>query len=248
MARWTRRVGIFTAALVAVGIVTGVVFWRQLGVMQSQLDVMETDKRPWIRATVSLADPVIIREWGGSKGIKGIGLNLSFSLRNFGSAPAVNIRLGPGIAVHPGNPRRAELGTVEDDACAQTRNEAIDNRIGGFAIFPDSEEMIKTVPVSINGNPLFSDNNRQLFAVLGCIDYSCGAARYGQTGYRFLLGENVSNRVLGVLFRQGTPHLYEEAPSPELLKQGFPAAPPNEMRLSPSQFVFREEDSGNYAK
>jgi hypothetical protein len=38
MARWTRRVGVFTAALVFVAIVTGVIFWRQLGVMQGQLD------------------------------------------------------------------------------------------------------------------------------------------------------------------------------------------------------------------
>jgi hypothetical protein len=39
MARWTRRVGIFTAALVAVGVVTGLIFWRQLSEMhQATID------------------------------------------------------------------------------------------------------------------------------------------------------------------------------------------------------------------
>ena len=34
MARWTRHVGIFTFALVGVSIVTAVIFWEQLSVMQ----------------------------------------------------------------------------------------------------------------------------------------------------------------------------------------------------------------------
>jgi hypothetical protein len=42
LARWTRYVGIFTAALVLVGIVTGIIFWRQLNVMQGQLDEMHS--------------------------------------------------------------------------------------------------------------------------------------------------------------------------------------------------------------
>ena len=42
MARWTRRVGLFTLALVIVGVVTGGIFWRQLNVMQGQLDEMRS--------------------------------------------------------------------------------------------------------------------------------------------------------------------------------------------------------------
>jgi hypothetical protein len=41
MARWTRHVGLFTGALVVVGIVTAIIFWRQLNVMQSQLGAMK---------------------------------------------------------------------------------------------------------------------------------------------------------------------------------------------------------------
>jgi hypothetical protein len=43
MARWTRHVGLFTLALVMVGIVTAVIFGRQLSVMQGQLDEMRVD-------------------------------------------------------------------------------------------------------------------------------------------------------------------------------------------------------------
>ncbi len=43
LARWTRHVGLFTGALVLVGIVTAVIFSRQLNVMQGQLDEMRTD-------------------------------------------------------------------------------------------------------------------------------------------------------------------------------------------------------------
>src|SRR5271165_6385096 len=48
MARWTRHVGLFTGALVVVGVITAVIFWRQLNDMQSQLDEMKVDRRPWV--------------------------------------------------------------------------------------------------------------------------------------------------------------------------------------------------------
>jgi hypothetical protein len=41
MAQWTRRVGWFTGALVVVSVVTACIFWRQLNVMQRQLDDAE---------------------------------------------------------------------------------------------------------------------------------------------------------------------------------------------------------------
>jgi hypothetical protein len=59
MARWTRRVGIFTAALGAVAVITAVIFGKQLGVMQGQLDEMKTasaDAKAAIEATNRLAD------------------------------------------------------------------------------------------------------------------------------------------------------------------------------------------------
>jgi hypothetical protein len=48
IASWTARVGWFTAALVAVSIVTALIFQGQLNVMQGQLDAMKRDQAPYI--------------------------------------------------------------------------------------------------------------------------------------------------------------------------------------------------------
>jgi hypothetical protein len=50
MARWTRRVGWFTGALVVVSAVTACIFWRQLNVMQDQFDEMRSPsaERPYL--------------------------------------------------------------------------------------------------------------------------------------------------------------------------------------------------------
>jgi hypothetical protein len=48
MAIWTRRVGLFTGALVVVGGVTACIFEQQLGVMKNTLDELQSEKRPWI--------------------------------------------------------------------------------------------------------------------------------------------------------------------------------------------------------
>ncbi len=97
MARWTRRVGLFTAALVAVGIVTAVIFGWQLTVMQGQLNVMETDKRPWLGVQLSL-DKIKLTDWDNSKGINAF---LNIDVKNYGGSPAVNTLVIPEIKEHP---------------------------------------------------------------------------------------------------------------------------------------------------
>lgn len=80
-ARWTRRVGIFTAALVAVGIVTGGIFWRQLNVMQGQLDEMQAARRPWLTVHVNIAGPLII--------LPRPHIDIDFTITNIGQSPAM---------------------------------------------------------------------------------------------------------------------------------------------------------------
>ena len=53
MARWTGVVGIFTAALAVISLVTAVIFWRQLSVMQGQLDITK-------RALVAVERPILL--------------------------------------------------------------------------------------------------------------------------------------------------------------------------------------------
>ena len=82
MARWTRHVGLFTGALVAVGIVTAVIFLRQLNVMQGQLDEMKVEQRPWVYAdSPRLTDVIRINEVGLWT------LHLKFGVYNVGHLP-----------------------------------------------------------------------------------------------------------------------------------------------------------------
>jgi hypothetical protein len=48
MAEWTRRVGIFAVLACVVAGLSAVIFWRQLSVMQGQLNMMEADQRRWL--------------------------------------------------------------------------------------------------------------------------------------------------------------------------------------------------------
>jgi len=120
------------------------------------------------------------------------------------------------------------------------------NPIGGIAIFPGVEAERDATP-AISGPNLFEHDKRELFAVLGCISYSYAGDKHGETGFRFMLGQVVDGKVIGVLFREGNP--WPTVPiSPELLARGFPRESPKEERVSADQFYFKEEDAGNYAK
>jgi len=57
MARWTCVVGLFTGALVLVGIVTAVIFWRQFNVMQGQMDVTIVQLKPKLSFELKTAGP-----------------------------------------------------------------------------------------------------------------------------------------------------------------------------------------------
>jgi len=98
-AKATVAIAVFTAATIVIGSLqfcalhnTDEKIGKQIAVMGSQLNVMENDKRPWVEACISLADPVRITEWNGSKGI---GVHLKFVIKNYGQSPAINIRINP---------------------------------------------------------------------------------------------------------------------------------------------------------
>jgi hypothetical protein len=84
MARWTRNVGLFTLALVFIGIITAVIFKRQLDTMQGQLNAMEADQRPWIATTIEIASDLVI---GDSEAR----IRFKYTLENTGKSPAFNV-------------------------------------------------------------------------------------------------------------------------------------------------------------
>jgi hypothetical protein len=205
------RVEIFlTFALFVVGAGQLCVYLRQASIMDKQtqisgrqLDAMEVDKRPWIKVTVTFAEPPQLTDWGGQKGIN---VSLHFDLKNYGDSPAVNLRIESPIVVHPGNPRRSELDAPQKDACDRARAEADKNPIGGVAVFPG-----ESIPVEqgsgIGG--VYKTNGPILFSILGCVDYTYAGIRHGQTGFRMILGHVVRGQIFGIPFVEGSLQPYQ---------------------------------------
>jgi len=232
------------ASTVVVALATGAIFFVSIGqwrAIKGQLDVMEAEKRPWIRATVTAVKPVIFTDWNGSKGIN---VPIKLDLKNYGDTPAVNVRVFPQIAQHPGNPRRRELDAPQQTACDIAIGQADENTIGGIAIFPGESQPDELIS-GISG--IYKTDEPILFSVYGCVDYTYGNNRHGQTGFRMLLGRVSHGQVFGLQFIEGTP-IEDYHPSPELLAGGYPLEAPKNAQLQPSDFYFHPDDGGNYAK
>jgi len=242
-------IALFTVVAVAVGISQAIIFNRQLSAMHStdtaihkQLEVMETDKRPWLKVDVSITKPIVFNEWGGTKGIN---VPLTFNLKNYGQVPAINVRVYTLMLQYPGISRRKELDGFQKNACDEARTQADENPIGGFAIFP-SEPGSDARTIGITN--IYQTDDRILFSVFGCVDYTYGDSRHGQTGFRLRLGQDINKRELGLPFIQGTIQPYDEPISSELLAKGYPTTPPKTGYMQPGDVFFRSDEDGNYAK
>ncbi len=211
------------------------------GIASGQLEVMQNEKRPWIKVSVSTKDPLRFSEWSGDKGIL---IRLQFELKNAGDAPAVNLRVFSQIRPHPGNPKRSELDGPQNEACIQARTQADENAIGGIAIFAGDSTALEPV---VGASGIYKTNDPILFSVYGCVDYTYAGTRHRQTGYRMMLGRVITNQIHGLPFIEGIPEPYPEPIPPDLLAAGYPAKPPNIGLMQPSDFYFRPDDGGNYA-
>jgi hypothetical protein len=243
------------AGVIAVVAYTSVAAWqacltqRQLnemktasGLMKDQLDVMETDKRPWIESKVSIVDPIIFTEWAGHKGIN---LKLKFDLKNHGQVPAINLKTWTVITPHPGNDKRSKIDALQQSACDSVRKQADENSISGIAVFLGESTSVQS------GTGAMGDYDKAdpiLFSVYGCIDYTYGNARHGQTGFRMILGKVEKNLIVGLPFVEGSISERDYAPSPELLAEGYPPRAPKHGFLQSEGVIFRPDDGGNYAK
>ncbi len=91
MVRWTRNVGWFTSALVVVGVLTAIIFWHQLDVMQGQLNLMGADERPWISIeNLSISSDLSYDSAGWEFG-KRWHITLTYQLKNYGKTPATHV-------------------------------------------------------------------------------------------------------------------------------------------------------------
>jgi hypothetical protein len=234
------RFGFFVAAFTGALAIFSV--W-QLIVIHGRLEAMETDKRPWLKVDVSVNKPIIFSEWGYAKGIN---VPLTINLKNYGQVPAVNVRVWPMMLPdHPNDPDSKLLDGFQKMTCEDARASADKNPIGGLAIFPgEPSSDFRYVGI---GNAYQADD-RILFAVFGCIDYSYGEGRHGQTGFRMRLGQVINKLELGLPFIHGAIQPSDGPISPELLAKGFPTTPAKIGHIQPDDVFFRMEEGGNYAK
>jgi hypothetical protein len=179
MARWTRRVGLFTLALVLVGSITGAIFWEQLQVMQGQLDETALEQRPWIYSETPVIQSRITRNQLGWYLI-----NLKFRLHNVGHTPARFVYLTPVSAVLPdlsGIPARV------NEICGKSVGRS--NYVG-TTIFP-GQDFSYTPSVGINPSEIetaFRSRFVPNFVVLGCVIYQLPTGdKQHHTGFAYLI-------------------------------------------------------------
>ncbi len=201
MARWTRHDGLFTGTLVFVGIVTAVIFWHQLNVMQGQLDSMESEQRPWIKIDAvpgPLEVYVLPAEKDGPKG----NLDLHFTISNVGRSPALSLNLFvAGFVV--GNTTHQNPEPDRRILCDAVRNKPAKS---GTVLFPqDSVTEDTWAPNRVNNylGAGFGPTDRQymwenkeklvfVFAVYGCVDYIFGRrAAHQQTGFIYTVWQQI---------------------------------------------------------
>jgi hypothetical protein len=210
--------------------------------METQTHISKIDKRPWIKNTVTIIKPLRFFDWNYQKGID---ISLQFDLKNYGESPATNVRIGAQIVQHPGNPKRSELSVPQKKTCEAAQSEAVQNPIGGLAIFPND---LASIDQGSGLSGIYQTNEPILFAIVGCVVYTFAETEHGETGFRMILGKVKDGQIFGLPFIEGAPEPYKHPISPELLASGYPAVPPNVGLMQPGDFMFRAEDEGNYAK
>jgi hypothetical protein len=245
-ARWTEILAKWTALLAIAGILAAIFAWWTLNAIRGQLDVMEVDKRPWLRAQLSL-DKVRLVDWDG---VKGINVSLNIEIKNYGESPAVNMLVVPMIEEHPlytDKKGMEHLDIDQAESCARTAVRAAENPIGGVPVFPGDTYSGKSNP-GISGRQLYdSQRPPPWFLIYGCVNYTYSKDRHGETGFRMLLGKPTNGLVLGIPFQEGEPDP-DYHPSAELLAHGYPAIAPRYAYVKIDDLIFRPDEPGNYAK
>jgi hypothetical protein len=165
--------------------------------MKYQLDLMENDKRPWIENKVSIVYPIRFTEWNGHKGIN---IRLKLNLKNHGQTPAINVKTTAYIGPHPGNDKRNEMDNHQKLICNSLKEQSDENHISGIAIFPNE---FATIESGSGRYEVYDVDNTVFFIVYGCIDYTYGNARHGETGFRMILGKEGKPFILGIPFVTG---------------------------------------------
>jgi hypothetical protein len=142
-----------TAAMAIAGSISAIIFWRQLSVMQGQLDIMTADQRPWISVEqLSIGGPLLYDDTDWPNG-KRWHIKLVYTLKNHGKSPATHVifwgHIAP-IVLHyqkEGAFRGTFIKTELDKACGWPENSTEMGIDAGELMFPGDEWAPRTFEV-----------------------------------------------------------------------------------------------------
>jgi len=224
-------IALFTILIYFVGRYQWRTFQEQLSVMQSQLDAMEADQRPWmkIEKLEPYASPIDPR-LGGLRfsGSDTVGfLPLNFLLKNVGHSPAFDVRVGIGqFFGHAQN--KPDLAKEEQENCAALDNAfpptplVVDNTTFIRVIFPGDEMVYNSVALAIVPPLLdkLEDHGKNGFPLwfYGCIRYTFANSKEPhQTSFAYMVAHTVDAPIPGGKAMDVTFKLGEDIPADRIL-------------------------------
>jgi hypothetical protein len=127
-----------TAAIAFSGIVSAIIFGRQLGIMQGQLDEMRFEQRPWLSAV-----PKIIGHLSNKGGL--LSTMVEIDVSNVGHIPASGVR-GGAVITGGGNHRIVTRNDIQE-VCDRVASSGFDQDSEAALIFPNgSDSLVAEAP------------------------------------------------------------------------------------------------------
>jgi hypothetical protein len=157
-----------TVVLICIGYLQYTVYTQQAGIMQTQDQTMKVAQRPWLSVGIPHAVNAFPVSTGGGAFV------VEFSLKNFGSSPALNVEIDGEIPM-----MKSHLGMLarQDAVCKRLKERPIGDMGNGLTIFPQ-ETIPKRISFSIQAGDVEEGIKNigmpsSLFApiIIGCVRY-----------------------------------------------------------------------------
>jgi hypothetical protein len=197
--RLSRRTTTATVVIAGAAIITAVIsglqyrtFQGQLTVMQTQVDIMAADQRPWVYITNA-----IIEEPGPKFTKDGMYVSLRFAYKNAGHTPA-KFALTSNEAHVVNN---AEYLKPSFKACEQRRKKPRETLIDGASIFPNQDGTSRTFATIAPQNVArLKFEPGTTIVITGCIDYlfPTGPDHHETRFFYELVRTGPNNAMLGI--------------------------------------------------
>ncbi len=195
---------ILTLALVGIGCLQYTVYARQAVIMQTQVDIMDAELRPWIKTPeIKIEGPFTFGPTGDAS------VRIKINSRNVGKSVAFNVWPVAYLYVFVEGKPSQQIPTDSVGVCDPKNMPESALDVAGDAVFPD-----ETLPSDRTYAPhidqseiLAADAAKQnpggavLFFVIACVDYRV-AKRHYKTGVTFMVGE-VGSKSLGIIPANG---------------------------------------------